>query len=167
MGGYVALEVMRQAPARVARLALLNTSARADSPEQKAARDALIATARRDGVDAAVAARLPLTVHEARRGDAAFIRVFYDMQRDAGVDAYVRQMRAAMTRLDSRPLLPAISCPTLVVAGREDALLPLALSQEIAAGIPGANLVVIERCGHCANLEHPDAVNAALADWLG
>lgn len=166
MGGYVALEVVRQAPERVARLALLNTSARADGPEQKAARAALIAIALRDGVDAAVRERMPLTVHAARRGDAAFIQVFYDMQRDLGVDCYVRQMRAAMGRADSRPLLPAISCPTLVVGGREDALLPLALSEEMAAAIPAARLVVIEACGHCANLEHPDAVNEALAAWL-
>jgi pimeloyl-ACP methyl ester carboxylesterase len=166
MGGYVALEVVRQAPARVARLALLNTAARADGPEQKAAREALIAIALRDGVDAAVAERLPLTVHAARRSDAAFIRLFYEMQRDAGVAQYVRQMRAAMGRVDSRPLLPAIACPTLIVAGREDALLPLALSEEMAAAIPGARLVVIDDCGHCANLEHPAAVNAALADWL-
>jgi pimeloyl-ACP methyl ester carboxylesterase len=166
MGGYVALEVMRQAPVRVARLALLNTSARADSAEQKAARQALIAIALRDGVDAAVAERLPLTVHAARRCDAAFIRIFFDMQRDAGVDSYVRQMRAALGRADSRPLLPTIACPTLVIAGREDALLPLALSEEMAATIPDARLVVIDDCGHCANLEHPAAVNAALAAWL-
>jgi pimeloyl-ACP methyl ester carboxylesterase len=167
MGGYVALEVMRQAPSRVARLALLNTSARADSPEQRAAREALIATALAHGVDDAVAARVPLTVHPSRQHDTDFLALFYAMQRDAGAATYVRQMRAAMGRVDSRPLLPSIACPTLVLGGREDALLPVALSIEIADGIPGARLVVIEECGHCANLERPDAVNAALAEWLG
>jgi pimeloyl-ACP methyl ester carboxylesterase len=166
MGGYVALEVMRQAPARVARLALLNTSARADSPEQRAAREALIATAQRSGVDAAVTARIPLTVHPSRRDDADFLALFYAMQRDAGATTYVRQMRAAMGRVDSRPLLPSIACPTLVLGGREDALLPIELSIEMAQAIPGARLVVIEDCGHCANLERPEAANAALAEWL-
>ena len=166
MGGYVALEIMRQAPGRVARLALLNTSARADVPEQKAARQALIAIALRDGVDAAVTQRLPLTVHADRRSDAAFVRLFYDMQREAGVDVYVRQMRAAMGRADSRDLLAAIACPTLVLTGRQDALIAPALSREMAEAIPGASLVELDGCGHCANLERPDQVNAALAGWL-
>lgn len=166
MGGYVALEVVRQAAARVTRLALLNTSARADTPEQQAAREQLIALARSRGIDEAVRARLPLTVHPRRMDDAALIQVFYDATRAVGLEAYVRQMRGAIGRADSRALLATIACPTLVLGGRQDVLLPPALSEEIAALVPGARLVLLDDCGHCANLEQPAAVNAALLDWL-
>lgn len=166
MGGYLALEIMRQAASRVTRLALLNTSARADTPEQREARAGLIALARTSGLDAAVRARLPLTVHPRRMDDAALIQVFYDATRAVGIEAYVRQLEGARDRADSRALLATIACPTLVLGGLQDALLPPALSEEIAAAIPGARLVLLDDCGHCANLEQPAAVNAALRDWL-
>ena len=166
MGGYVALEIVRQAASRVTRLALLNTSARADTPEQQASRESLIALARSQGVDAAVRARLPLTVHPRRLGDAALVQVFFDATRAVGIEAYIRQMRGAIGRADSRALLPSIRCPTLVLGGMQDALLPPPLSEEMAAAIPGARLVLLDDCGHCANLEQPEAVSAALAQWL-
>ncbi len=166
MGGYLALEIMRQAPQRVTRLALLNTSARADTPEQREARAGLIALARTSGLDAAVRARLPLTVHPRRMDDAALIQVFYEATRAVGIEAYVRQLEGALGRADGRALLATIACPTLVLGGLQDALLPPALSEEIAAAIPGARLVLLDDCGHCANLEQPAAVNAALRDWM-
>jgi pimeloyl-ACP methyl ester carboxylesterase len=73
---------------------------------------------------------------------------------------------ALMQRSDNRPLLPGIKCPTLVIVGREDALTPLALAEEIAAGIPGARLEIIPDCGHLSTLEQPDAVNRAMRAWL-
>lgn len=167
MGGYVALEVMRQDAARVARLALLNTSARADTPEQQASREVLIRLAHTEGLAAAVRHRMPLTLHPDRMGDAALVQVITDTTIAAGIDAYERQLRGAAIRADSRPLLPSIRCPTLVLGGLQDALLPPALSEEIAAAIPGARLVLLDACGHCGNLEQPDAVSAAMAEWLG
>jgi pimeloyl-ACP methyl ester carboxylesterase len=85
---------------------------------------------------------------------------------DIGIEAFKRQQAALMGRPDSRPLLPTITCPTLVVVGREDALTPPALAEEIAAGIPGAKLEVIPDCGHLSTLERPEAVNRAMRAWL-
>ena len=85
---------------------------------------------------------------------------------DTGVEAFKRQQAAIMGRPDNRPLLPSIRCPTLVLVGREDALTPVELSQEIAAGIPGAKLEIVPDCGHLSTLERPEAVNRALRAWL-
>ena len=80
------------------------------------------------------------------------------MCHDVGPQAYVRQQNAIMTRADSRPLLPSIRCPTLVLVGEQDEPTPPVLSEEMAAGIPGARLVKIPDCGHLSTMERPDAV---------
>jgi pimeloyl-ACP methyl ester carboxylesterase len=166
MGGYVALEVMRQAPERVTRLALLDTSARADAPEQSQKRREFIALAERGRFVGVTDALVPLLVHPSRLGDAALVAAIKAMAKTVGKEAFVRQERAIMSRADSLPLLPRIACPTLVLCGREDTLTPLARHEEIAAGVPNARLEVIDDCGHLSTLEQPDAVSAALARWL-
>ena len=88
------------------------------------------------------------------------------MAQETGAEAFIRQQKAIMTRLDARPFLASIACPTLVLVGDGDALTPPSLSREIAAGIKDANLVVVPECGHLSTLERPDAVNAALAAWM-
>ena len=167
MGGYIAFEILRQAPERVARLALLDTAARADTPEQTARRDALMARARTGEFMAINDVLWPLLVHADRHGDAALRAVVDDMARDTGPEAFVRQQLAIRARPDSRPGLAAIRCPTLVLVGDADQLTPPALAGEMAAGIAGARLVTVPACGHLSTLERPDAVNAALAAWLG
>lgn len=165
MGGYLALEVMRRAPGRVAALALLDTSARPDTPEQTALREEAIAASAGDYAGT-LRALLPRVVHPDHLDDPAVIGPFFAMAEALGRDAYVRQQRAIIGRADSRPSLAAIRVPTLVLCGREDALTPLALHEEMHAGIAGSRLVVVDRCGHLSTLEQPAAVNAALADWL-
>jgi pimeloyl-ACP methyl ester carboxylesterase len=88
------------------------------------------------------------------------------MGEEIGADVFIRQQQAIMARADSRPSLAAIACPTLVVVGDADELTPPAAAQEIAAGISGARLVVIPQCGHLSTLERPQAVNAALMEWM-
>lgn len=83
-----------------------------------------------------------------------------------GKEAFVRQQQTIMSRVDSLGLLSAIDCPTLVLCGRQNALTPLARHQEIAAGISGARLEIVEDCGHLSTLERPVEVNAALRRWL-
>lgn len=166
MGGYVALEVLRQAPERVTRLALLCTSARPDTPEQAAQRRALLDLARLGDFKGVTPRLMPRLLHPSRLDDTALTAPILAMAASIGRDGFLRQQAAIMGRPDSRPLLPTIAVPTLVLCGRDDQLTPLALSEEIAAAVPGARLVVIDACAHVAPLERPDAVTAALSAWL-
>lgn len=166
MGGYIALEIMRQAPHRVTGLALLDTAATAELSEQTRKRMAFIALAESGELARVTEALLPVFIHPARLSERALTDVVKSMAKNVGKDAFVRQQQAIMSRADSRKLLAAIDCPTLVLCGRQDALTPLARHQEIAAGIKGASLEVIEDCGHLSTLEKPAEVNAALRGWL-
>lgn len=165
MGGYVALEVMRQAPERVERLALLCTNARPDSPESTENRRRLMAIADHD-FPAVIAAQMPKLLAPKHLQDPALTGTIESMALAVGKEAFKRQQQAIIRRVDSRPLLGEIRCPTLVVAGREDQIMPVELLQELADGIAGARLTVIEDCGHMAALEQPGRVLAALVEWL-
>lgn len=166
MGGYVALEIMRQAPERVSRLALLDTSARPDLPEQTENRRRLVALADRKGVETPAREMFPKLVAPARAGDEGLSAIVLDMARAIGAEGFARQQAAIATRIDSRPALAAIACPTLVLVGSDDQLTPPAVAEEMARGIPGARLEVIAGSGHLSPLEAPDAVTAALSRWL-
>jgi pimeloyl-ACP methyl ester carboxylesterase len=166
MGGYIAFAMLRQAPERIVRLALLDTSARPDTAEQTASRKTQIVMATEGRLADVVDLSLPRFIHARRQNDEPLKAIVRQMARDTGPEAFVRQMTAIMSRPDSRPLLAEIRCPTLVVVGDADVATPPELSREIAAGIEGARLRVIADCGHLSTLERPDAVNAALNDWL-
>lgn len=165
MGGYVALEIMRQAPQRVLALALLDTNARADSEAASAFRRSLMAQAQTD-FTAVVKGITPRLLHPDHLTDEALVKLIEDMAFSVGPEVFACQQTAIMGRIDSRPFLSSIACPTLVLCGREDLLTPLELHQEMAAWIAGAKLTVIEQCGHMSALEQPQRVNEALAAWL-
>lgn len=166
MGGFVALEIMRQAPRRVTRLALLDTTATADLREQTLQRMEFIALAECGEFHRITEILLPLYLHPSRLAEPALAGVIRAMAENIGKDAFVRQEKAIVSRADSLGLLPAIDCPTLVLCGRQDERTPLARHEEIAAAIAGARLEVIEDCGHLCTLERPAEVNAALRRWL-
>ena len=113
-----------------------------------------------------VRAALPRLIHPDRMADEAFVRSVLDQMERVGVDGYAREQEAIINRPDSRPGLPAIRCPTLVLCGRQDLLTPPALHEEMAAAIPGARLVLLEDCGHLSAMEQPQAVTALMRDWL-
>lgn len=167
MGGYVAHEIMRRAPERVTRLALLDTSARADTDEQRSRRRGLIELANKGEFKGITPRLLPLFLHPDRLEDAPLVDGVVAMTQRVGKDAFLRQQTAILGRPDSRDQLARYECPTLVLCGRQDALTPLAVSEEMADAIPGAELAVIEDCGHLATMERPDAVSAAMRRWLG
>lgn len=166
MGGYTALEIMRTAPERVLRLALLDTSARADTPESTERRRAGIAAAERGEYAQVVESLWPLMVHESHLEDQVLKKAFVDMHLAAGAEVYVRQQRAIMSRPDSRPGLAAIQCPTLVLVGDSDKVTPPAVAEEMAQAIPGATLSVVPQCGHLSALEQPERVSEALVQWM-
>jgi pimeloyl-ACP methyl ester carboxylesterase len=166
MGGYIALEIMRQAPQRVAKLALINTQARPDTPEATARRRGQIARALANEYHAVLDDLFPGFVHPSRREDASLRQLVHEMGDDIGADAFVRQQTAVIGRADSRPSLAWIKCPTLVLTGDEDFTIANALSVELADGIHGAKLVILQNCGHLPQVEQPQATADALVEWL-
>ena len=166
MGGYIAFEIMRQAPERVAKLALLNTQARPEAPEALERRRAMIKVIEAGGFRAANETLYAILVHSSRRDDAALKKIVHDMADDIGPEAFVRQVHAVMARPDSRPTLATITCPTLVLTSDQDSVISNSLSAEIADGIFGAKLVTIANCGHLSQIEQPRAVADAMVEWL-
>ncbi len=166
MGGYVALEIMRQAPERVERLALLDTQARQDPPEATQRRKDLMKLAEMGEFKGVTQRLLPLLVHPDGVDDPEVGGVVREMAGRVGKEAFLRQQTAIMTRADSRPTLAEIACPTLVLCGEDDQLTPPSLHLEMAAGISGARLVQLPRCGHLPPLERPQETTAALLQWL-
>ena len=165
MGGYVAFEILRRAPERVMRLALIATSARPDSPER--------AEQRRRGIEAIGRGRfvgvtsqlLPSLVHR-DHVDGPIGEIVQSMAREVGADGYLRQQAAILGRPDSQPVLATIEVPTLIVVGEDDRLTPPAEAVAMHAGIPGSTLHRFETCGHLPPLERPDALSSLMRDWL-
>jgi pimeloyl-ACP methyl ester carboxylesterase len=166
MGGMLAFECVRQAPRRVRGLALLGTSARPDTPEIAALRANAFAMIEAGRYDEMIAMNVPFSFHADRLGERALTDAYVDMLHRAGPTQLVRQNIAVAARPDSRPLLPGIDCPTLVMCGDADLVTPLEHSREIADGVSGAQLVLLKRCGHMLTMERPVEVNAALRGWL-
>jgi pimeloyl-ACP methyl ester carboxylesterase len=166
MGGYVALEVVRRAPSRVAALGLVSTSAHPDGPTEIAGRRAQAATTLEGRYAAVVDGAFPVLVDPSHRDDGALLDAWRRMAHEVGPDAFVRQLQACIDRDDLRPLLPTITCPTTVVHGLGDQLMPADLARETAAAVPGSTLALIAGAGHMALQEDPDAVLAALDDLL-
>lgn len=166
MGGYVVWEILRQAADRVTGVALLDTSARPEAPEQTTRRRALMALAEQDDYALVLDLLWPFEVAPSRRADAALRARCDAMFWRSGPEVFVRQQEAIIARPDSRPDLARIDVPALVLCGRDDAITPLDGSEEMAAEIAGARLVVLEDCGHLATLERPGEVTTALRQWL-
>lgn len=166
MGGYIAFEMLRQAPARVAKLALLNTSARPDTDEAKEKRKKQIEKAKQGKFAEIIEDALPAFVCPLHKDDKSLQEIITTAHNDAGAESYIRQQTAIMGRKDSRPDLKNIKIPTLILTGDEDKLIPRELSQEIADAIIGSKLVIIPQSGHMTPLEQPKAVSKALVEWL-
>ena len=165
MGGYVAFEILRQAPQRVARLALLDTSARPDPPKRRLVRQAGLALAEAGRFAGVTRKLLPQLVHESRVDSGIGEEVMAMAQR-VGLDAFLRQQRAIIDRPDSEPLLPTIAVPTLLGVGEDDRMTLPDETRLMHARIPGARLHVFPRCGHLPPMEVPQETAAVLRDWL-
>jgi len=166
MGGYIALELLRQAPDRILKLALLDTAAGPDTPEQSERRCALIELAEHGRYCQIPDLLFPRLVHSSRQDNEALRQTLHLMAEETGYEAFVRQQRAIMTRTDSRPGLGTISCPTLVLVGDSDQVTPPDCADEIVASIPNAQLMVVRQCGHLSTLEQPDRVTRVLVEFL-
>jgi len=166
MGGYIALEAVRQAPERIARLALVDTSARLDRPELAARRRGLIELAQKGKFRGVTPRLLPMLIHPGRLQDTALVETITRMAENTGRDAFIRQQTAILNRPDARTRLAAIRAETIVICGRQDAITPQEVAEEMAAGIPGAHLHILGDCGHLAPLERPELVTSLFRTWL-
>jgi len=163
MGGYVAFAMVRQAASRVSGLVLANTRAAADTPEGREGRDRMIEVVRRDGAAAVAAQMLPkLLGATTLREQPDLADAVHRLIEQNPVDGIAAALEALKARPDSTPLLSTIACPTTVVSGSEDALIPVADSEAMHAAIPGSRLVVLPRVGHLSNLEDPRGFREAL-----
>jgi pimeloyl-ACP methyl ester carboxylesterase len=163
MGGRVALEVFRMAPAKVERLALLDTGVHPRGAHEPAKRQELVDLGYREGMGAVAARWLAPMLHP---DHLDMIPALAEMVMRSTPESFANQQRALLNRPDARTVLPLIHCPTLVLCGRQDAWSPVAQHEEIASAIKGAKLVVIEECGHMAPYEQPEGVTAALREWM-
>lgn len=166
MGGMLALEMQRQAPHRVAGMALLGSSARPDTPELLRLRSDAIALFEQGRMDEVLRANVLFAFHPNSSKRRDLVERYLAFLQHAGAQALIRQNRAVMARIDSRPLLPRVQCPTLVVCGEADLLTPPEHSQELVEGIAGARLEIVPGAGHMLTMEQPERVNALLLAWL-
>lgn len=165
MGGYVAMEIMRKAPERVLKLALLDTMVRPDDEARAKARRGLLALAQLGRFKGVTPQLLPKLVHPRCIGTAIADTV-QGMAEAVGKEGFVRQQLAIIDRPDYRPLLKKILVPTLIVVGENDEITPPEESEEIHRGIPHSRLVVLPQCGHLPPLEHPNLTTLLLSRWL-
>ena len=166
LGGRIALEVVRQAPRRVSRLALLDTGVHPCTAGEPERRQELLSIAFAEGMHAVARRWLPPMVYSERHPDPAVMTPLEQMVERRTPAGFRNQVKALLGRPDARPVLATIRCPTLVLCGREDGWSPLAQHEEIAAAIGGSNLAVIDQCGHMAPYDRPVEVNRALEPWL-
>lgn len=165
MGGYVAFEILRQAPERVTRLALFDTSATPDDDARTAQRKAGAASLSLGRFVGVGARMLPRLIH-ASKIDTGVGQAVQAMATRVGGDAFLRQQQAILERPDSRPVLASITVPTLVAVGDADVMTPPADAQLIHAGIPGSVFHLFRQCGHLPALELPEETSAVLRTWL-
>ncbi|HWV15594.1 MAG TPA: alpha/beta hydrolase [Cellvibrio sp.] len=165
MGGYVALEIMRQAPQRISALALLDTSARADTAEATNNRQKNMQLAQTD-YNKVIDELIAKLIHPSQLSDQRQINTVKAMAQSLGKDVFVRQQQAIIGRIDSRPFLKNISCPTLILCGRGDLITPVEIHEEMHSAISSSTLVVVEQCGHLSSLGQPQEVSDAMREWL-
>ncbi len=167
MGGIVALEIWRQAPERVLRLALLGTNAANEKPERQAPRLAQMERVRQGQLREVLRDELmPNYLGKALQADSLLLWEILDMALLQGPDVFLQQCQALNTRRDYRPLLADIRCPTLVLCGEEDRICPAFLHEKLAQSITGSNLSIIPGSGHMVTLEAPEEASSALLAWL-
>ncbi|MHA6300035.1 alpha/beta fold hydrolase [Devosia sp. CAU 1758] len=167
LGGIVALEMAAQAPERIARLALVDTTPRPDPEANAVVRRNAVAKARAESMDPYILDAWDRLVSPHNVGNDRLRDVIIAMARDAGADVLAEQSEIAIHRADSRERLGAIACPTLILAGADEQICPLSAHEELASGIAGAQFFTIPQAGHFAPLENPAVLARHIGGWLG
>jgi len=166
MGGIVAMEVLRRAPDRVSRVALMDTNPLAETPEMAAAREPQMARVKAGKLEDVMGEEMKPAYLAPGPGRPAVLRTMMDMALSLGPDVFLRQSRALQRRRDQQATLARTRVPALILCGEHDSLCPIQRHEVMAELMPAAGLVVIENAGHLPTLENPDETGDALADWL-
>ncbi|WP_323784942.1 alpha/beta fold hydrolase [Thalassovita sp.] len=166
MGGIVAMEILRRAPDRISRIALMDTNALAETPQSSTAYEPFITKARSGQLPQALRDFMKPDFLAAGPGRIAVLNAFFEMAGDFGPDLFVQQIRAVQRRRDQQPTLRKCKCPALVLCGEEDGLTPVKRHRFMAELIPYAELNIIPGAGHLPTLEQPRAVTDALRAWM-
>jgi pimeloyl-ACP methyl ester carboxylesterase len=167
MGGYIVLEMMRQAPERITHLAIMDSRAVADTPEDRQKRlDFIKLVEQGSAFKGVTRSLLPTLIHESRLNDEALVARIFKMAEDIGKEAFLRQERALLDRPVLTDMLRTISCPTMVLSGADDKLIPPKIQREMAVEIPTAQYVEIPNCGHLPTMEEPELTNEYMRHWL-
>jgi pimeloyl-ACP methyl ester carboxylesterase len=166
MGGYIAQEILRQAPDRVSGLILMNTSARSDTPEQTNRRMAIMNATQSGRFKGVTKHLLPNLLHKDALDNPLITNVVIDMAQEVGRDAFIRQQKAIINRIDSRETLKRVTVPACVIVGDSDKLTPPDKAREMALLLPSAELHILENCGHLSPLECPEDVTEIIANFM-
>jgi pimeloyl-ACP methyl ester carboxylesterase len=166
MGGMVAMEAARQAPERIAGLALLGTHAGPESGAMRVIRENAIDLFAQGRLQEVIEPNVGFAFHPDHAREPALVDAYLQFVLAAGAEQLIRQNRAVIARPDARLHLARVRCPVLVMCGEQDQLTPPASSKEIAELCPQSRLVLVPRCGHMLTMEQPEVVNAALRGWL-
>lgn len=167
MGGFVAFEILRRAPERVTKLALLSTLAPADTPKQTARREGYLRLVEQGKFDGIIEERIPALLHPSSRNDSQLTGILRQMARETGPAGFLNQQRAIMAREDSTPSLGAIACETLILFGRADGITTFEHQSQLKENIARSRLEVVEDAGHMMMLERPKAVTTLLSEFFG
>lgn len=166
LGGIVAMEIMKEAPERVNKLALLDTNPYPPTKEQVELWNNQQKQLQAGGFEQMVSEQfLPSAVFQEHAGESVK-EVIRQMSKDVGEEGFFKQLEANKTRPGAVDVLSAVKCPALVLAGRQDALCGPSMQEDLAKKIPNAKLVLIDQCGHLSPLDQPEAVTAVLSYWL-
>lgn len=167
MGGYVALEIMKMAPERITKLALINTQCREDDEERKTYRQSLIDLTEKGKFKGVTPRLLPRLMHPKQTRNQHLIDLIMDMATTIGKDGFINQQHAIIGRKDKSTILKKIKIPTLLIGGTDDQLTPPDRLKEMAEKIKNSRLEILDECGHLSPLEKPNQVNQLMKAWLG
>jgi pimeloyl-ACP methyl ester carboxylesterase len=166
MGGIVAMEIMRQAPQRISRLALLDTNPKAETPQRQALREPQIENVLSGKLSDVMRDEMKPHYLVDAPGKQAILDLCMEMAMTLGPSVFVRQSRALQTRPDQTDTLTHVKVPTLVLCGEHDQLCPPQTHQLMRDLIPEAVLEIVPAAGHLPTLEQPDYTNRILSQWL-
>ncbi|BCZ97689.1 TPA: alpha/beta hydrolase [Legionella pneumophila] len=165
MGGYITLELYRHIPNKIEKLILINSAAKLVSEKGQLERERSLDLMNKGKFDFLIKLIFKNSIYDKEKHNV-LLPLAQEMAQEVGVENYKNQLNAILNKPDHSSLLSSIECPTLLIASKQDNVMPIERSEHMAKNIKRSELIYIEECGHMAMLEQPDKINQILADWL-